>query len=211
MMMPDFFTKWFQFITAKPWIVLLLVSLITVSLGLESRNLHVEMDISKALPEDIPAKRLYDRVGEIFPSRDLILVVVESDELFDPMVIARLDSLTRILEVLPGVSSVMSPTNAKVVLGTEKGMEVREALAGIPKTAEEMAAYKNRLLSDNIYVGNIISRDMKAAGIMLFLKKRWPSQRSGQIGGGNHPALSTEMELETIGNRQAHHQLLPGN
>ncbi|NOY77512.1 MAG: RND family transporter [Calditrichaeota bacterium] len=163
--------SFFQWIIKRAWWVLAAVFVITLFLGYEIKNLKVETDISASLPQGIPAKRIYDKVGKIFPSRDFILVVVETDSLFRPNVIAKIDSLTRVFEDLPGIYSVMSPTNAKIITGTEEGMEVREVLQNIPRTPQEMAAYKKRLLSDNIFTGNLISNDRKAAGIMLFLKK----------------------------------------
>jgi len=144
---------------------------ITLFFGYQSKNLKIEMDIAKSLPDNIPAKRLYDKVGEIFPSRDFILVVVESDNLFQTNVIAKIDTLTKVLEEMPGIYSVMSPTNAKIILSTKEGMDVREAMNKIPETDEEIEIYKKRLLSNNVYVGNIISNDFKDAGIMLSLKK----------------------------------------
>jgi len=161
----------FRFIIKRAWWVLGAVFLMTLILGYEIKNIKVETDISAALPQGIPAKRIYDRVGKIFPSRDFILVVVETDDLFQAKTIAKIDSLTKIFEDLPGIYSVMSPTNAKIITGTEEGMEVREVLQSVPKTPQQMAAYKKRLLSNNIFTGNLISNDQKAAGIMLFLKK----------------------------------------
>ncbi len=161
----------FRFVIKRANWVLWGVFLLTLVLGYEIKNMKVETDISASLPQGIPAKRIYDKVGKIFPSRDFILVVLETDSLFQPPVLAEIDSLTRVFEDLPGIYSVMSPTNAKIIVGTPEGMEVREALQEIPKTPEEMAAYKKRLLSNNIFTGNLISDDHKAAGIMLFLKK----------------------------------------
>ncbi len=161
----------FRWVIKRANWVLFAVFLITLFLGYEIKNMKVETDISASLPQGIPAKRIYDKVGRIFPSRDFILVVLETDSLFQPAVLTKIDSLTRVFEDLPGIYSVMSPTNAKIIVGTEEGMEVREALKKIPQTPAEMAAYRKRLLSNNIFTGNLISDDQRAAGIMLFLKK----------------------------------------
>ena len=150
---------------------LFIVFAATAFFGYSLRLLKVETDISASLPKNIPAKRLYDKVSEIFPSKDMILVVAEADTFFRPDVIAQVKALTDTLEQLPGVFSAMSPTNVKVVEGTPEGIDVREALQGIPQTPEEMKAYHDRLFSSELFVGNIISEDGRAGGIMLFLKK----------------------------------------
>ncbi len=126
--MAHFFDRIFKFIIKHPWLILIGVLAITLFFGYQSKNLKIEMDIAKSLPDNIPAKRLYDKVGEIFPSRDFILVVVESENMFQTDVIAKIDTLTKVFEEIPGIYSVMSPTNAKIILGTEEGMEVREAI-----------------------------------------------------------------------------------
>jgi len=161
----------FRWIIRHPFWVLTLTFASTAFFGYQIKNLQVETDISAALPKSIPAKRLYDRMGQIFPSRDFVLVVVQSDSLFEPRVIGKIYRLTELLEDLPGVYSVLSPTNVKIIRGTEEGLEVREILDRPPQSPEEMEVYRQKLLGSDLFLENLISDDRKAAGIMVFLKK----------------------------------------
>ncbi|NOX36316.1 MAG: RND family transporter [Calditrichaeota bacterium] len=160
-------TRW---VVRHPWWTIVLVLAVTAVLGYQIRTIKVDPDITSALPQDIPAKRLYDRMNEIFPSRDFILIAIESDSLFSVEVIQHLYRITRQLEDMPDVYTVMSPTNVKVIRGTESGMEVREILEEPPQTAQEVDVYRQTLFHSDLPIENLISRDGRMAGIMVFLK-----------------------------------------
>ncbi len=157
-------------ITERPWLTILLIFLITVFFGWNLKNIKMDPDITSSLPKNIPAKLLYDRMNDIFPSRDFILIAVESDSLFSPANLQTLFKLTEDLESIPDVYSVMSPTNIKVIRGTEEGMEVKSILDAPPQNARQVEAYKQVLYHSDLPIENIISADQKMAGIMVFLK-----------------------------------------
>lgn len=59
--------------------VLTIIALLTLIFVFALRWLKAETDITEALPEWAPAKKAYDRLGELFPSRDFFLVVIETN------------------------------------------------------------------------------------------------------------------------------------
>ncbi len=152
------------------WTIGLLVG-VTLALGWQMRKLRIDPDITKSLPKDIPAKRLYDRMGEIFPTKDFIMVLYRSDSLFSPTALRQLDELTDRFEDFPEVYTVISPTNVKVIRSNENGLEVREAMEEVPRTPEELSAFRQKLFANPIFIRHLISRDEKAAAILLFLHK----------------------------------------
>ena len=160
-------TRW---VVRHPWPTIALVLILTGVLGYQIRSISVDPDITSALPQDIPAKRLYDRMNTIFPSRDFILIAVETDSLFSVPVLHHLYQITRKLEDMPDVYSVMSPTNVKIIRGTHNGMEVREILEEPPATPEQVSQYRQTLFHSDLPIENLISRDERMAGIMVFLK-----------------------------------------
>jgi hypothetical protein len=153
-----------------PWLTIGSILIITLFLGYSIKNIGVDPDITSALPQNIPEKILYDRMNEIFPSKDMVFIAVESDSLFSLPVIRDLFVLTDSLEDLPDVYSVMSPTNVKVITGTEEGMEIREILSAPPETREELEAFRRTLYSSDLPVENLIGKKGRMAGIMVFLK-----------------------------------------
>ncbi len=144
--------------------------IITIIFGYFAKNLQHDPDITAAIPKDIPAKQLYDRMSTIFPSRDFVLIAVESDSLFSVKVLQAIYQLTQALQDLPNVYSVMSPTNLKVIHGTPEGLDIRDALPYPPQNMADVAAFQKRLFTSDMPVELIISKDQRMAGIMVFLK-----------------------------------------
>ena len=160
-------TRW---VVKYPWWAILSILLITVFLGYNIRFIKVDPDITSSLPQHIPAKRLYDRMNEIFPSKDMVLIALESDSIFTPEIISEIFEITTHLEDMPDVYSVLSPTNVKIISGTEEGMEVKEILSEPPKTPEAVADFRHKLFNSDLPIENLISKNGDMAGIMVFLK-----------------------------------------
>ena len=159
-----------QLILNYPKTVVVLILLLTVYFGYNIKNIKVDPDITTSLPKNIPAKKLYDKMNAIFPSKDFVLIAVESDSIFTDEVTGLIFNITNHLKHLPDVYSVMSPTNVKVIKGTEDGMSVKEILDSVPQTDREWKSYINTLFHSDLPIDNLISKDHKMAGIMVFLK-----------------------------------------
>ncbi len=161
------FTRW---VVKHPKTTIGIILLITLFFGYQMKNIRMDPDITSSLPKHIPAKLLYDRMTKIFPSRDFVLIAYESDSLFSPKALKNIFAITQHLKDMPDVYSVMSPTNIKVIRGTQEGMEVRPILNAPPKTAREVQKYRYVLFHSDLPIENIISKDRRMAGIMVFLK-----------------------------------------
>ncbi len=163
--------KWTRWIVRHPWWTLLILTLATFVLMSRMGNLRVETDIGAALPKDLPVKRLYDMVGEKFPSKDVIFIALEArDRVFTPDVVQITDQFTDRLARVQGVYDVISPTNVSVIQGTEEGIEVVPALQADPRDPQVLETLKQRLLASD-FVGNLVSKDEKAFGLLVLLKK----------------------------------------
>ncbi len=163
--------KTLEWVVRQPIPVLLALILATGFLGYQIKNLKIDPDITKSLPQNIPAKRLYDRMSELFPTKEFIMVLYKSDSLFSVRAIQQIDELTGTLEEFPEVYTVISPTNVKIIRSQDEGMEVKEALEALPATAGDIAAFRERLYSNPIFIRHLIARDEKAAAILLLLHK----------------------------------------
>ena len=162
--------KFTRLVVKYPRITIGIILVITLFFAYQLKNIHMDPDITSSLPKHIPAKILYDRMTKIFPSRDFVLVAYESDSLFSPKALQNIFKITEHLQDMPDVYSVMSPTNIKVIRGTTEGMEVKAILTAPPKTKEEIAHYRYTLFHSDLPIENIISKDGRMAGIMVFLK-----------------------------------------
>ncbi len=160
-----------KLVTNYPKVTITLILLVTIFFGYNIKSIKMDPDITTSLPKNIPARILYDKMNKIFPSKDFILIAVETDSVFSVKFIRTIYELTKTLEELPEVYSVMSPTNIKVIRGSEEGMEIKEILPSPPSTNEDIEKYKHALFNSDLPVENIISKDGKMVGIMVFVKK----------------------------------------
>jgi len=157
-------------IIQRPWAYIILIFVITGAFMSQMSKMRMDPDITDALPQKIPAKRLYDKMTDIFPTKEFLFIGIEGDDLFSPAALQDIWNLTKKLEDFPGVYRVMSPTNVSVITGTDEGMEVYDILDSPPATAESIAEFKMKLFNNDLALGNLVSRDGEMFGIMLMLK-----------------------------------------
>ena len=159
-------TRW---ITDHPIGTLLIFLALTAFFAAQIPRMRVETDLGAALPENLPVKRLYDRIEKLFPSRDVILVALTADDLWSPALIAKVRRLERELYRVKGVYRVLGPTTAQIVRGTPEGLEIVKALEGDPRDPDAIAEMRERLLNSD-FVGLVVSSDERAFGVLVQLK-----------------------------------------
>jgi predicted RND superfamily exporter protein len=159
-----------KFIVKYPYVVIIVVTLATVLLGYLMKDLEIETDITKSLPDDHPSVVFYEEVQELFPTGNVVVVGLESQELFTPDTIELVDDLTHDLSEIPGVSSALGPTTVDVMRGTEWGMEILPILDQIPRTADEVEAYRAELTGNRMYGSLLVAPDESAMAIVLTLE-----------------------------------------
>ncbi len=159
-----------KLVLKRPVIFIISVFVITLFFIFQMKNLRMDPDIASSLPKKIPAKHLYDRMTEIFPSKEFIFIGIQGENLFSPNHLEEVWTLSKSLEDNPDIYKVMSPTNVSLIRGTEDGMMVEDILNGPPKTDKEIRTFKNRLFHSDLALGNLVARDSSMFGIMLLLK-----------------------------------------
>ncbi len=121
-------------------------------------------------------KRNQDYFESIFGSDDAIMILVESEDVFSPVVldaIARLGD--RLESEVPYADELTSLMNLSVSHGTEDGFEVINPFEdGIPDISSEegrasLEAKKSFILSRRSLVNNLVSDDAKETWVMLSL------------------------------------------
>jgi len=166
----------------RPWPILGVLAALTVGLAWGLGRIESDPDVLRDLPDHLPAKQLYDRVGEMFPSKEMVFIGVEADDLWTPQRLDDLARLTRAVEDVPVVQQVISPTNASVVVGTADGFEIRDAADPFPTTPAEAAALRDLLLATEQTRGTVVSEDGRVAAILIFLQAKLATTESKAAG-----------------------------
>ncbi len=160
-------TRW---VIRYPLWVTGIIFVITAFFAMQLKNMKMDPDITNSLPDNLEAKRLYDKMGEVFPSKEFVFVGLEADDPLSLKAVQTMFSLTQDVEKFPGVYQVISPTNIALITGTADGMDVRDVLPKMPESDEDLQAYRDRLFRSDLALKNLIARDTSALGMMIFLR-----------------------------------------
>lgn len=166
------------------WAIVVVVTLATAFCLLQLRKLNNEDDVLAFLPQDNPDVKLFYDINKRFGGLDLALVGLEVADPFEPDFLKKLQRLTQDLKENPGLDHVLSLTNVvDFTPDRERGGVITAPLVQhLPKTEQDKAALRAKVMSRDHVVGNLISADGKAVVIYNFLAYGTdPKEIAGQI------------------------------
>lgn len=140
---------------------------ITVILGLFALGIRVDAAVDNLLPIGAPDRVYYDGVRRDFGSEEADIVAVFADDVFSRSSLQSIDRLTKSLGQIDGVREILSLTNVKGVENGDFGLRIGRLLRRLPKTPEAAQAFREKVLGNPLYVGNVVSADAKATGVIV--------------------------------------------
>ncbi len=155
-----------EFIVEHPALFILLVILFTVIAGMGYRNIQVESDILKYLPQNDPAVKKFNQISEKFKGSYLGMVIIETENVFTTETLKKIAELTSLYQEIEGVKEVTSLTNIMDIKKTEEGLEISNLVDEIPESSEELERLKEYVLSKGMYKGNVVSEDGRLTAII---------------------------------------------
>jgi predicted RND superfamily exporter protein len=153
-----------------PRISVLVFLLLVIAAGIAALDLRVDTSAEGVLLENDPDRARRDYARDVFGTVDeVIVVMVEAPDVFEPKTIAALRRLTSALERLPQVQEVLGLTNVEV---PQPGwhFDVRP-IAGSPYAPVHGEALRRRAMQIPILRNNLVSPDGKATAINVILKE----------------------------------------
>ena len=162
-------SKFSKNIIAKRWFIISMVLIGTLFFGNELKNLEIDADIVRSLPDDDVDARLLKKIGKNFGSNNMGVIILETDNIYQPSVIEHIQLITDTLSEISGVSSVSSLTNIINIKGSDYGIEIGKLVDEyeLPKTALEFEKLRNNILNNPMYKGSIVSED-ETASLIVF-------------------------------------------
>ncbi|MCD4794644.1 MAG: MMPL family transporter [Bacteroidales bacterium] len=153
------------------WLILILVVGLTTYLAYQIKDMHINSDVVSSLPDDDPAASLYKDIGEKFGGNYMGMIILETEDVFQTKTLEHVKQITDSLLVSEGVSTVTSLTNIIDIKSSEFGIEIGKLVDeyDLPVTEDELKSLKDRVMSKEMYKGNIVSEDGKATLIMFTL------------------------------------------
>jgi len=159
-------TKW---VGRFPKTVIAVVILLTVFFYFGLTKINVVTEMEEMFLEGDPVIAAFDEVDETFGGAEFVMILLDMGDVFTAGALHEIDRLTLDLERVRGVNSVWSITNIEEIRGVEDGIEVAELIEEIPSSEAELQNLKNRVLSDDDYAGQIVSKNGKIALVLVQL------------------------------------------
>lgn len=141
------------------WIVLILVLAFTACLGSQIPKITIDTSTESFLHEDDQSITIYNNFRDQFGRDEFILVAIESRNIFTMDFLNKLKDLHKELEEkVPHVEEITSLINARNTRGDEDRLIVDDLMKEWPQTGSDLDTLKERILSNKLYLNQIISR-----------------------------------------------------
>ena len=152
------------------WLVISVVVLVAGWSVLRATQVENDDDILAFLPQDNPDVETFRQVNRLFGSLDLALVGIESDDVYRPDFLRRLQEATRELKETRGINHVLTMSNVVDFTPDPRGGVVTTPLVyRIPANRREVAELRARVQSKEHVLGRLVSRDGRAVLLYCFL------------------------------------------
>jgi uncharacterized protein len=156
--------------TDHPKTILICVAALTALAVSFIPQLRVDVDFSNYINPEDPAVIAAKEAGDRFGSQLRLMVTVKDPQgVFRAETLAFIEELEKALDALPVVADTVGPLSAQVIRGSETSIEIRSAAPGgkAPTSEEEIAAYRDLVLSDRTLQGYVVSSTETAVAIYL--------------------------------------------
>jgi hydrophobe/amphiphile efflux-3 (HAE3) family protein len=138
----------------------ILAAVLLVSAFTASHIRHLEFDTSNEgfLRPDDPILSVYNTFRQAFGRDDMVVLAVHSDNIFSFEFLQRLKKLHDQLESeIENINDITSMVNARLTRGQGDVLLVDDLLAHFPETEEELEELRARVMSNPLYLNQLIS------------------------------------------------------
>ena len=154
------FTAWGYWICGHRSLGVLSCTLVTVFFVSFLPEIQVDNSAESFLNKGEPEAISFDRFRKEFGRDDLIILGIRPPEIFDPVFLEKLRELHEAIEnEAPYVEEVTSLVNARATRGDDDTLIVEDLMEEWPETPAEIAALRERVLSNPLYENTLISAD----------------------------------------------------
>ena len=172
------------FIVKHRTIILIAIFLISILSLFGIRKIHFSNKMTSWLSEKDLRLSLFLKTSDEFAINNLVFVMIKpkNGDVFTKAFLEKVKEFTEQIKEKKEIFIVTSITNTSDIRKSKDGIEVRDLIENIPENNSELRKLKNYILSKENYVGNIVSKDGKWAGVSIFIKEKYdPIKVTGNI------------------------------
>lgn len=171
-------TRLLSFVTRFPGWVLAATLAVTVLAAVQivdvrTGELRIAFDPSTnaLLPEADEERLFYDYVRKLFGSDETILVALVGDDIFTAEKLRAIQRMSERIAAIDGVHHTVSLSNALNIRGENGDLAIEPFVEVVPDDPAALAEIRRQALANPIYSGSIVSRDGRAAVVMVYLMR----------------------------------------
>ena len=174
------------------------------------KDLKLNSDSISYLPKDDAAVQLFNHLGDTFKQNDVVVVAVESGDVFTARTLQDVDRLTQAFQAVDGVSTVLSLADMMDIRkAPDGGIEIGRLFepGSAPTAPDRIRALRATVMGNERYRGGLVSRngratlivcqirsDARAGSIVEHLKAAAAASRAEEkLYFGGNPLLATEL------------------
>lgn len=142
-------------------LIIITTILLTIFFGVGLTQIRINSDILTYLKPNDPVVKLFNRVGDDYSGNFLVMVGIETDDVFSLKSLELIKNLSEAYKGVDGVKSVISLTDVLDIRKSEGMLEVGRLIDkdNIPQSPEELGNLKKYALSKELYRGRVVSED----------------------------------------------------
>ena len=146
---------------------------ITVFFALQLPRLEIDTSAEGLMVEHDPARDYYEEIKKKFGSDNLTVILIKSPDVFTAENLETIQRISNALRAAPGVSRVESLTTVNNIKGEGDFLNTDPLIeAEVPKDPKKLKKIRSDALGNSIFVGNIVSKDGKVAGINVYTESK---------------------------------------
>jgi len=147
--------SWFRFVVEHPYLIISLVIIVSLAFGWKLPDLRFQTSIYDLTIEDLPETTRYQDFKNEFGCEELILVVIRTEYVFDPVTFGQIGLLSAKLSGIKGVTRVVSLPVIK------RDMDVTDKWS--------LSEFDQIITPIDLFQKNLISEDKSRTVITLIL------------------------------------------
>ena len=152
----------------NPIKVLLATCLLVGFFVFQIPSISIDTSSEALLKKEDPSLLEYNRFRDQFGRAELIVIAIQSPEIFSTAFLTRLQSFHEDLEEeIPYLREVTSLINARRTRGEQDRLIVKDLLEDLPKNSADLARLKTEVLSNPFYLNYLISEDAQVTAIIV--------------------------------------------
>ncbi len=158
-----------ELIIKLKWLIITAVVGLTVFFGYQLKDIEIDADVINSLPDDDSTAVLYTDIGNKYGGNTMGMVIIQADNIFDTKVLESVKQVTDTIKYIEGISTVTSLTDVIDIKGSDWGIEIGKLVDeyDLPATKIQLDSLKHRVMSKEMYKGNLVSED-ETSTLVLF-------------------------------------------